>query len=96
MFAHMSIPPPLIARDFFSSADQRQDRKIPSFDEGTHLFECMGKPCRIRKRDVQLERFVSDLCRVMTIQDVAELTGLNRDTVKDIDKGYLKDKYQSV
>ena len=35
-----------------------------------------------------LERFVIDLCRVMTIQDVAELTGLNWDTVKDIDKGY--------
>jgi len=32
----------------------------------------------------------------MTIQDVAELTGLNWDTVKDIDKGYLRDKYQSV
>ena len=43
-----------------------------------------------------LERFVIDLCRVMTIQDVAELTGLNWDTVKDIDKGYLKDKYQAV
>ena len=43
-----------------------------------------------------LERFVIDLCRVMTIQDVAELTGLNWDTVKDIDKGYLRDKYQSV
>lgn len=43
-----------------------------------------------------LERFVIDLCRVMTIADVAELTGLNWDTVKDIDKGYLRDKYKSV
>ena len=43
-----------------------------------------------------LERFVIDLCRVMTIQDVAELTGLSWDTVKDIDKGYLRDKYLSV
>ena len=43
-----------------------------------------------------LERFVIDLCRVMTIADVAELTGLNWDTVKDIDKGYLKSKYQAV
>jgi transposase len=43
-----------------------------------------------------LERFVIDLCRVMTIADVAELTGLNWDTVKDIDKGYLKGKYQAV
>lgn len=43
-----------------------------------------------------LERFVIDLCRVMTIQDVAQLTGLGWDTVKDIDKGYLRDKYRSV
>jgi transposase len=43
-----------------------------------------------------LERFVIDLCRVMTIHDAAELTGLNWDTVKDIDKGYLRDKYQTV
>lgn len=43
-----------------------------------------------------LERFVIDLCRVMTIADVAELTGLSWDTVKDIDKGYLKGKYQAV
>jgi transposase len=31
----------------------------------------------------------------MTIQDVAELTGLGWDTVKDIDKAYLREKYQS-
>jgi len=43
-----------------------------------------------------LERFVIDLCRVMTLQDVAALTGLDWDTVKDIDKGYLKDKYHAV
>ena len=43
-----------------------------------------------------LERFVIDLCRMMTIQDAAELAGLNWDTVKDIDKGYLRDKYQAV
>lgn len=43
-----------------------------------------------------LERFVIDLCRVMTIVDVAELTGLSWDTVKDIDKSYLKDLYHSV
>jgi transposase len=43
-----------------------------------------------------LERFVIDLCRVMTIQDVAELTGLNWDTIKDIDKAYLRGKYKSV
>jgi transposase len=43
-----------------------------------------------------LERYVIDLCRVMTIADVADLTGLTWDTVKEIDKGYLKEKYQSV
>ncbi|OHB55778.1 MAG: hypothetical protein A2Y07_10650 [Planctomycetes bacterium GWF2_50_10] len=32
----------------------------------------------------------------MTIADVAELTGLSWDTIKEIDKSYLKDKYQSV
>jgi len=43
-----------------------------------------------------LERLVVDLCRVMTLADVAALTGLSWDTVKDIDKAYLKDKYQAV
>lgn len=43
-----------------------------------------------------LERFVIDLCRLTTIRDAAELTGLNWDTVKDIHKGYLKEKYQAV
>jgi transposase len=42
-----------------------------------------------------LERFVIGLCRVMTIQDAAALTGLSWDTVKDIDKTYLRDKYKS-
>ena len=32
----------------------------------------------------------------MTIADVAQLTGLSWDTIKEIDKSYLKDKYQSV
>jgi transposase len=43
-----------------------------------------------------LERFVIDLCRVMSISDVAELTGLSWDTVKDIDKEYLRGRYKSV
>ena len=43
-----------------------------------------------------LERFVIDLCRIMTIADVSELTSLSWDTVKEIDKSYLKDKYQSI
>jgi transposase len=43
-----------------------------------------------------LERFVIDLCRMMTLSDVAALTGLSWDTVKDIDKSFLKNTYQSV
>jgi transposase len=43
-----------------------------------------------------LERFVIDLCQVMTIKDVAELTGLSWDTVKEIHKHYLRRKYQSI
>jgi transposase len=41
-----------------------------------------------------LERFVIDLCRVMLIQDVAELTGLGWDTVKEIHKKHLRRKYR--
>lgn len=43
-----------------------------------------------------LERFVIDLCRVMTIADVSQFTGLSWDTVKELDKLYLRQKYQSV
>jgi len=42
-----------------------------------------------------LERFVIDLCRIMSIQDVAELTGLSWDTVKEIHKTHLRRKYKS-
>jgi transposase len=42
-----------------------------------------------------LERFVIDLCRVMTIGDVAEVTGLGWDTVKEIHKRHLRRKYKS-
>jgi transposase len=43
-----------------------------------------------------LERFVIDLCRVASIQDVAELTGLGWDTVKEIHKRHLRRKYISL
>jgi len=42
-----------------------------------------------------LERFVVDLCRITSIQDVAELTGLGWDTVKEIHKRHLRRKYKS-
>jgi transposase len=43
-----------------------------------------------------LEQFVIDMCRVATIQDVAELTGLSWDTVKEIDKSWLHRKYRYI
>lgn len=43
-----------------------------------------------------LERYVVDLCRVMTLQGVAALTGLSWDTVKAIHKKYLRRKTRSV
>lgn len=43
-----------------------------------------------------LERFVIDLCRVASIRDVAELTGLGWDTVKEIHKRHLRRKYKSL
>lgn len=42
-----------------------------------------------------LERFVIDLCRITSIQNVAELTGLGWDTVKEIHKRHLRRKYKS-
>ncbi len=42
-----------------------------------------------------LKRFVIDLCRISSIQDVAELTGLGWDTVKEIHKRHLRRKYKS-
>ena len=41
-----------------------------------------------------LERFVIDLCRMTSIQDVAALTGLGWDTVKEIDKRHLRRRYR--
>jgi transposase len=42
-----------------------------------------------------LKRFVIDLCRIMSIQDAAQLTGLSWDTVKEIHKTHLRRKYKS-
>jgi transposase len=42
-----------------------------------------------------LERFAIDLCRIATISDAAELTGLSWDTVQDIHKRHLRRKYRS-
>ena len=42
-----------------------------------------------------LKRFVIDLCRIMSIKDAAQLTGLSWDTVKEIHKTHLRRKYKS-
>jgi transposase len=43
-----------------------------------------------------LERFVVYLCRLATIKEVAELTGLSWDTVKEIHKRHLRRRYKSM
>jgi transposase len=40
-----------------------------------------------------LERYIIQLCRLMTIQDVAKLLGMTWDTVKEIEKKYLRQHY---
>ena len=44
----------------------------------------------------RLSRFVICLLKMMTIKDAASFVGLSWDTVKDIHKTYLSNKYQSV
>lgn len=43
-----------------------------------------------------LERCVVDLCRITTLQHVAELTGLGWDTVKAIHKQHLRRTYKAI
>ncbi len=43
-----------------------------------------------------LERCVTDLCRITTLQHVAELTGLGWDTVKAIHKQHLRRRYKAI
>ena len=43
-----------------------------------------------------LARYVVELSACMTIQDIADLTGLGWDTVKDIVKRHLKSKYSRI
>lgn len=39
------------------------------------------------------ERYALDLCRLMPISDVAKLLNVSWGTIKDIEKRYLKKKY---
>lgn len=39
------------------------------------------------------ERFINDLCRVMTIEDVSKIAGVGWDTVKRIEQSYLAKHY---
>jgi len=45
---------------------------------------------RVTKR---LARYIHDLCKVLTVQDVAKHLDLDWKTVKDIDKTFLEDEY---
>ncbi len=45
---------------------------------------------RVTKR---LARYIYDLCKVLTVQDVATHLGLDWKTVKDIDKTFLEEEY---
>jgi transposase len=55
--------------------------------EDLEFFE----PCkRVTKR---LARYIHDLCKVLTVQDVARRLNLDWKTVKDIDKTFLEEEY---
>ena len=45
---------------------------------------------RVTKR---LARYIYDLCKILTVQDVAEHLGLDWKTVKDIDKTFLEEEH---
>lgn len=46
-----------------------------------------------RRHTKVLERYAVDLCRIMTILDVARHLGLSWDTVKEMEKRYLKSRF---
>lgn len=48
---------------------------------------------RVTKR---LARYIHDLCKIMTVKDVAEHIGLDWKTVKNIDKSFLEDEFGST
>jgi transposase len=55
--------------------------------EDTGVFE----PCS--RVTIRLARFAHDLCKVMTVTDVAKRLGLDWKTVKNIDKAFLEKEY---
>lgn len=44
-----------------------------------------------RRATTRLESYIGQLCSRMTVKDVSEITGFSWDTVKRLDKAYLKD-----
>ena len=70
-----------------------------------HLHRIKCKKCKLVRQEPirisdakkrytrKLARWVLDLLRCATIKDVARITGLSWDQVKDIEKTYLKNKY---
>jgi transposase len=55
--------------------------------EDTGVFDACSRVTR------RLARFVHDLCKVMTVSDVAAHLGLDWKTVKNIDKAFLEKEY---
>ncbi|MFW6047293.1 MAG: ISL3 family transposase, partial [Candidatus Woesearchaeota archaeon] len=44
----------------------------------------------------RMAKYIHDLCKKMTVDEVAEHLGLNWETVKNIDKSFLEEKYGEV
>lgn len=53
-------------------------------------LECFDPYCRVTKRMAQ---YIHELCKVMTVQEVAKHLQLNWKTVKEIDKAFLEEEY---
>ena len=66
-------------------------RRIKCSKCGFHL-EYLDWLKPFRRSTKRLEFYIASLCQRMTVKDVSDITGLSWDTVKRIDKSYLKDR----
>ncbi|MFQ6104986.1 MAG: helix-turn-helix domain-containing protein [Candidatus Glassbacteria bacterium] len=67
-----------------------ENRRLLCSACGALRFEDLGISEPKKQYDRKLERYVADLCRLMTIKDVALHVGLCWDTVKEIDRKRLE------
>ncbi|MCP3967210.1 MAG: ISL3 family transposase [Lentisphaerae bacterium] len=49
---------------------------------------------RYQHQTVRFQRYLASLCDFMPVADVAELTGISKDTIYRIDKFYLKERHE--